>query len=61
MCFSELIDLPVACNHCNADTSGWARVQRISVPEGDDGGQGSDLEGDDEGLVDEEVPASQEA
>jgi hypothetical protein len=54
------VDLPITDDDCGTDTSSWARVESISVPEGYDRSQGSNLKWNNESLVEEEVPASEE-
>ena len=58
---SKSKSLPIADNDSSAYTSCRSRVCHVVVPEGDNKGQGGDLKGDNQCLVEEEVPAGEEA
>lgn len=53
--------VPVAYNYSSADAGCWTRMRDIGVPERNDKGQSRNLEWNKQGLVEEEVPAGQEA
>ena len=53
--------LPIADNASSTDTSSRSRFRDISIPEGDNEGQGGNLERDNQSFVEEKVPASEEA
>jgi len=57
----EDVEKSVAHNDSGANASRRSRVRRIRAPEGNDRGQGSNLKWNKQSLVEEEVPASDEA